>query len=201
MWRVTSQKILKLAWLALMCLSLCQWRIIALVAGSHLFLVSIICMGWKVFVSIHASKPQPQDGHQVCALTRNSRCQLWVSVKSDKKNKPARDGRLFFDPTDVFYDSSGKSLKWASASGLSSAPTLAISLPCTTSRTASSVILPDFVRGISATFRITDGTWRGVALLRICVLMRSFRSSSSTAPSRNFTNKTTHVDHFSNLGQ
>ena len=39
--------------------------------------------------------------------------------------------------------------------------------PCTTSRTASSVILPDLVRGMSATATIFAGTWRGLAPVRI----------------------------------
>ena len=46
------------------------------------------------------------------------------------------------------------SRKRSSASGLASASLFLTVRPCTTSRTASSVILPDFVRGMSATATI-----------------------------------------------
>src|SRR5690606_34574133 len=57
--------------------------------------------------------------------------------------------------------SDGRSAKSASASGLASASLFLTGRPCTTSRTASSTILPDLVRGMSATAMILAGTWRG----------------------------------------
>ena len=47
------------------------------------------------------------------------------------------------------------------------------SRPCTTSRTASSTILPLLVRGMSLTCTMRAGTCRGVVLRRICCRMRS----------------------------
>ena len=63
--------------------------------------------------------------------------------------------------------SSSRSLNSSSASGLASASLFFTSRPCTTSRTASSVIFPDLVRGMSATAMIFAGTCRGEAPARI----------------------------------
>src|SRR5258708_6209494 len=49
------------------------------------------------------------------------------------------------------------------------------------SRTASSTILPDLVRGMSATATILAGTCRGLAPARIPALMRATRASSRRA--------------------
>ena len=54
------------------------------------------------------------------------------------------------------------SAKWSRASGLAKASLFLISFPCTMSLTASSVILPDRVRGISGTEMIFAGTCLGV---------------------------------------
>src|SRR5690606_14015557 len=56
---------------------------------------------------------------------------------------------------------SGRSAKSSSASGLASASLFLTGRPWTTSRTASSTILPDLVRGMSATWTIFAGTCRG----------------------------------------
>ena len=76
--------------------------------------------------------------------------------------------------------SSARSRKWSSASGFASASRFLTSRPCTTSRTASSTILPLFVRGMSATCTIRAGTCRGVALARIGVRIRPSRSRLSS---------------------
>ena len=55
--------------------------------------------------------------------------------------------------------------------GLASASLFLTVRPWTTSRTASSVILPDLVRGMSATATILAGTWRGLAPERILSLI------------------------------
>src|SRR5688500_17993636 len=86
---------------------------------------------------------------------------------------------------------SARSTYKSSASGFASASLFFTALPWTVSRTASSVILPDLVRGMSATATILAGTWRGVVLLRICALILSFKASSSAVPSRRRTNRTT----------
>src|SRR6185369_15454166 len=63
--------------------------------------------------------------------------------------------------------SSGKSRNSASACGFASASVLPTGIPCTTALTASSTTLLFFVRGMSATWMIFAGTWRGVVFERI----------------------------------
>ena len=64
--------------------------------------------------------------------------------------------------------------------------------PWTMSRTASSVILPDLVRGMSATATILAGTWRGLAPVRISVLIAlDQRRRRASTPSLSRTNSTT----------
>ena len=57
--------------------------------------------------------------------------------------------------------------KWISASGLAKASLFLISFPCTMSLTASSVIFPERVRGISGTATTLAGTCLGVRFVLI----------------------------------
>src|ERR687898_176312 len=69
--------------------------------------------------------------------------------------------------------SSGRLRNWSRAAGLAKASTLGTGRPWITSRTASSVILPLMVRGMSATWMTFLGTWWGLVYSRIRLLIRA----------------------------
>ena len=54
--------------------------------------------------------------------------------------------------------------------------------PSSSFLTGSSIFLPDSVRGIASTWKISFGTWRAESALRMSPLMRFVSASSSTSP-------------------
>ena len=66
--------------------------------------------------------------------------------------------------------------------------TFSIGCPSSSFLIGSSCFLPESVRGISATCRISSGTKRGLSAVRMAPAIFAFSASSSATPGRSTTN-------------